>query len=137
MVVVNSFHIRLPVTFSAKNNLVTYDWRIFNTFKSDYSNDSPVADELDLIWNSDFYQLFINTYWQKKPLFVRNAFPDIEAKLNLTRKDYFELSQDIDVQTRFFQKSMSRISDKIMNPYVNIKYYNSVVYKSSIHNLSY
>ncbi len=45
---------------------------------------------------------FLRDYWQKKPLLVRNAFPDFNGLLPI--KDLLTLAQDEDVQSRLIQK---------------------------------
>lgn len=63
---------------------------------------SAVADEIDG-WHQSFIPTFLEKYWQKRPLLVRNAFPTLIQDIDLTEEDFFALAQDEDVETRLFQ----------------------------------
>ena len=61
---------------------------------------TSIADELNG-WNVHSAQNFLDKYWQKKPVLIRNAFPMITEDIRLlTEKDFFRLSFDEDVESR-------------------------------------
>jgi 50S ribosomal protein L16 3-hydroxylase len=51
---------------------------------------------------------FMKRYWQKKPLLIRQAIPDIEAPL--TRDELFKLADDEDVESRLIKHFRNRWS---------------------------
>lgn len=67
-------------------------------------NRSPIADEIDG-WDANFYPTFLSKYWQKKPLFIRNAIPAVNNKLGINRDLIFQLSRFDDVETRLITKN--------------------------------
>ena len=69
-----------------------------------HSTASSVADELHG-WDTSQVNTFLETYWQKRPVLIRQAFPAIEDDIRcLTEADFFELSQDEDVESRTLVK---------------------------------
>jgi hypothetical protein len=66
---------------------------------------SPVADEIEG-WGPGFEELFLRKYWQKKPLMIRKAIPNVVQYLDscLTKEDMFSLSYDDDVESRLIQR---------------------------------
>ena len=61
---------------------------------------SPVADELHG-WDASQAAAFLEKYWQKRPVLIRQAFPAIETDLRqLTEADFFALCMDEDVESR-------------------------------------
>lgn len=69
----------------------------------------PIADEI-FEWNNNemFIQSFLNKYWQKKPLLIRNSF--LKNHLNATK--FFELMKELasddDVESRLILKRGKR-----------------------------
>jgi len=58
-----------------------------------------IADEI-YGWNETYFGMFVETYWQKKPLLIRQAIPDVVNTLNLNRDNFFDLCVDKDVESR-------------------------------------
>jgi hypothetical protein len=52
-------------------------------------------------WSEQVWEEFLKDYWQKKPLLVRNAFPEFECPLG--REDLQELSCEEDVESRLIK----------------------------------
>jgi 50S ribosomal protein L16 3-hydroxylase len=78
---------------------------------------SPIADELDG-WNADNGSEFLEKYWQKKPVLIRNAFPDIKYDVEfLTEADMFTLSYDEDVESRTLIKDKDGLWNKEYGPF--------------------
>jgi 50S ribosomal protein L16 3-hydroxylase len=78
---------------------------------------SPVADELNG-WNTDNNSEFLEKYWQKKPVLIRNAFPDIKYDVEfLTEADMFNLSYDEDVESRTLIKDKDGSWNKEYGPF--------------------
>jgi 50S ribosomal protein L16 3-hydroxylase len=78
---------------------------------------SPIADELDG-WNPDNGSEFLEKYWQKKPVLIRNAFPDIKYDVEfLTEADMFTLSYDEDVESRTLIKDKDGLWNKEYGPF--------------------
>ena len=62
---------------------------------------NPIADELQGPWDDKQAVHFLETYWQKRPVLIRQAFPDITDDIRLlTEADFFALSLDDDVESR-------------------------------------
>ena len=65
---------------------------------------SPIADELNG-WNADAGSDFLEKYWQKKPVLIRNAFPHISYDVEfLSKPDMLSMSYDEDVESRILVK---------------------------------
>jgi ribosomal protein L16 Arg81 hydroxylase len=78
---------------------------------------SPVADEI-AAWNMSFAkEIFLTKYWQKKPLFVRGAFPNINELLPISGKDILSLSFDDDVESRIVYKNKHSKREKEYGPF--------------------
>ena len=69
---------------------------------------SPKAIEIEG-WQSTFYDEFISKYWQKRPLLIRNAFPDIHKLVRLDTNDFFSLVCDEDVDSRIFRRRGKKV----------------------------
>lgn len=63
-----------------------------------------IIDEVSA-WQPAAYDSFLSNYWQKRPLLVRNACPNVTNLFGLDRQDYFALAQDDDVDSRVIQRS--------------------------------
>lgn len=59
---------------------------------------APLPDELTPLLGNRTPRQFMRRYWQKKPLLIRQAFPDIAAPL--ARDELFELADLEDVESR-------------------------------------
>jgi hypothetical protein len=71
------------------------------------TSSSPVADELQG-WDASQAAAFLEKYWQKRPVLIRQAFPAIEADLRqLTEADFFALCTDEDVESRTLVRDAS------------------------------
>ena len=62
-----------------------------------------VADEIHG-WNSTFFPMFLENYWQRRPLLIRQAFPRIHEYLHLNGEDYLHLAEDDDIESRIFAR---------------------------------
>jgi 50S ribosomal protein L16 3-hydroxylase len=78
---------------------------------------SPVADEL-VGWNVDAGSEFLEKYWQKKPVLIRKAFPQISDDVEfLTKNDMFSLSYEEDVESRILVKDSEGEWNKEYGPF--------------------
>lgn len=68
-------------------------------------------------WHSDFYPQFLQEYWQKKPLLVRQAIPDIASRFNINRETVFELAQCDEVESRVIRHSQRQAGLKWTKDY--------------------
>jgi 50S ribosomal protein L16 3-hydroxylase len=59
-------------------------------------------------WKPAFYDTFLSTYFQKKPLLIRNAIHGLST-LDLQMGDFVDLAGDGDVETRIFQTENANI----------------------------
>ena len=67
-------------------------------------NKSFVAEIIDG-WNSSSIDTFLKFYWQKKPLFVKNAFKKDYFKIfNINSTDLFQLATSDDVESRLLTR---------------------------------
>lgn len=78
---------------------------------------SPVADEL-IGWNSNesSYAIFLDKYWQKKPVFIRSALTQ-EDCTRLSKNDLIELVGNDDVESRLFKHLKGKKWDKSYGPF--------------------
>lgn len=78
---------------------------------------SPIADELNG-WNTDAGSEFLEKYWQKKPVLIRNAFPQISHDVEfLAKNDMFSLSYNEDVESRVLVKDSDGEWNKEYGPF--------------------
>lgn len=78
---------------------------------------SPIADEI-IGWSTDIGGEFLEKYWQKKPVLIRNAFPHISHDVEfLTKADMFSLSYDEDVESRILVKDEDGEWNKEYGPF--------------------
>lgn len=68
---------------------------------------SPIADEIEG-WSPDYHDEFIRKYWQKQPVLIRSAVPNIENMKGLEMSSLFTLSYDEDVESRIIKKKGNR-----------------------------
>ena len=77
----------------------------------------PVADELNG-WSTDIGSEFLEKYWQKRPVLIRNAFPLISHDVEfLSKSDMFSLSYDEDVESRILEKDAYGEWQKLYGPF--------------------
>lgn len=76
---------------------------------------SPIADEL-IGWNQSMYSMFLDKYWQKKPVFIRQALV-IEDCTRLSKKDVIDLVGNDDVESRLFKRPKGKKWDKSYGPF--------------------
>jgi 50S ribosomal protein L16 3-hydroxylase len=76
---------------------------------------SPIASETSG-WNSTFYATFLEKYWQKKPILIRNAFPSIYNDIALREEDFFAMACDDDVDSRLFVSKRNK-TEKSYGPF--------------------
>jgi len=83
-------------------NLFTSSYKSFTTKVSNDIKD-PVAEEYCDDWNKIKYDHFMEKFWQKKPLLIRNAI-NVEKDLKIDFKDLYHLSTHDDVESRMISK---------------------------------
>ena len=82
---------------------------------------SAIADEL-VGWNTDAGSEFLEKYWQKRPVLIRNAFPHISHDVEfLAKSDMFRLSYEEDVESRILIKDEEDQWNKEYGPF-DMKY---------------
>ncbi|RYG63540.1 hypothetical protein EON64_15745 [archaeon] len=68
-------------------------------------------------WHADFYPQFLQEYWQKKPLLVRQAIPNIITRFNISEETIFELAQCDEVESRVIRHSQRQVGLKWTKDY--------------------
>lgn len=81
------------------------------------SASDAIADEIQG-WDPSFYEIFMERYWQKKPVLIRQAFPQVMETLQLSPLDVYlaKLASDDDVETRTFRNRRGKW-EKTYGPY--------------------
>lgn len=69
-------------------------------------------------WSRTSQKIFLETYFQKKPVLIRHAFPDIETRIDLHKSDYIDLCTDDDVEVRLFEHKQNKIT-KTYGPFTS------------------
>lgn len=95
-------------------NVISFQFPTHTTYSRKYlaiRSHSPICDEI-VGWKECFYPTFVSNYFQKRPLLIREAFPQIYSTLNLTAGDFVSLASDEDVETRIYKIKSQRISKK-------------------------
>lgn len=82
-------------------NLVSHVHQVNQVHHVNAADDS-FPDEVQG-WSSSFLPIFLQHYWQKRPLLIRQACPAIDSRLQLTEEDLFALIEDDDVESRLVQ----------------------------------
>ena len=78
---------------------------------------SPVADEI-VGWNlnQSNYAMFLDKYWQKKPVFIRSALSE-EDCTRLSKDDLVNLVGQDDVESRLFKRLKEKKWNKSYGPF--------------------
>jgi 50S ribosomal protein L16 3-hydroxylase len=68
-------------------------------------------------WHADFFSNFIDNIWQKRPLLIRNACPNVSGMINLERNDFeLHVSGDEDVESRLIYQRKGKWK-KVYGPF--------------------
>lgn len=89
------------------------------SFKSIFNsiNNIANADELNG-WDTNAGSKFLKTYWQKKPVLIRNAISNISYDVEfISQEDMYELSYDEDVESRILIKDINGQYNKEYGPF--------------------
>ena len=76
-----------------------------------------VADEIDGWYVDEFKDRFLTEYWQKRPLFIRNAFTESELMGIPRKRDLLDMSVDDDVESRILIQHEDRSWSKQYGPF--------------------
>jgi len=90
------------IVLKTRKAIITKHYLQWNDIAIDNNNGitSSVADELHG-WDDSNHRIFLDRYWQKRPVIIRNALSDIETLLKFQFPiDLFDLACDDDVESR-------------------------------------
>lgn len=97
---------------------------------NDVTPSSSIADEI-IGWDDDHRNLFIERYWQKRPVLIRNAFGNLEQLLQFDfPRDLFDLACDDDVESRMIIQKKNNKWNKEYGPF-DKEYLDSYLNKSN------